>query len=107
MDSVKERLMAAVKLPPREQVEVPGFSEPLFVHAVPASHIDWAVEKRGEVRQRVIAVTLHDEQGNLIFDRDDLEVIDSLGIIALKKISIAANRLNGMSSEEDGDEEKN
>ena len=105
--TLREQLIASLEMPAPVPVTVKGLEGKLFVKATTAADIDWAIEKEGEIRARVIAVTLCDEKGKCIFSRDDIETINNLGFRALRPISVAANKINGISGDDDEDDAKN
>lgn len=58
------------------------------------------IKRQKQSRERLVALSLVDENGTLIVSRDDLSQLDQLPNSIIGKIAVEAQKLNGIDQEE-------
>jgi len=106
----KEQILAADDLK-REVVDVPAWGGELMVRALTGKDRDefeqslfdagkTPRERMRNVRARLVAITVVDEQGNLLFSEADVEKLGNKSAAALDLVFSVAQRLSGLSKED-------
>ena len=107
----REAILQADDLP-RELVEVPEWGGALYVRALTGAERDAfeqsIVETRGKntrmnlrnIRARLVALTVVDEDGNRLFSDDDVEALGRKSAAALNRVFEVAQRLSGLRPED-------
>jgi len=107
----REAILQADDLP-RELVEVPEWGGALYVRALTGAERDAfeqsIVETRGKntrmnlrnIRARLVALTVIDEDGNRLFSDDDVEALGRKSAAALNRVFEVAQRLSGLRPED-------
>ncbi|HPU35056.1 MAG TPA: hypothetical protein PK184_20370 [Phycisphaerae bacterium] len=97
---------------PTERVAVPEWSGEVIVRGLTAAERDAfeqsIVETRGKntrmnlknIRAKLVAMTVVDEQGNRIFSDEDAELLGKKSAAALDRIFSVAQRLSGLRPED-------
>ena len=82
-----------------EKVEVPEWDGFVFVRVMTAGERDqfekkFSKDRYGDIRAYVAAATMCDDQGVLLFEKSDIEVLTKKSSAAIDRIFEAALRLN-------------
>lgn len=100
----------------REKVSVPEWGGDIFVSEMTGEARDaWeqsliskdANVRMKNIRARLVCATVVNESGDRLFDDNDIETVGKLSASALEKVCRVAQRLNGLTTEELKDAEKN
>lgn len=113
----KEQILSADDMQ-KEVVSVPEWGGDVWVRAMSASERDKLEseqisarrDKRDElsnIRARVCARCIVDDEGNRMFDESDIEALGQKSAAALDRVFDAAQRLNGLSEKDVEALEKN
>lgn len=123
--SYKDRLLEAARTAGKpHKVEVPGFSEPVFMREISgadrdkyeASLVEYR-DKQGnidvlghgnKITARLLIQVIVDEQGNRVFDDDDVDLVrQAFPWRVMEKLSTEALRINRVTDEAVKDSVKN
>lgn len=97
---------------PRELVEVPEWGGAIYVRGLTGAERDSfeqsIIDQRGKgvkmnlknIRAKLVAMCVVDEQGNRIFRDEDAELLGQKSAAALNRIFEVAQRLSGLRSED-------
>lgn len=58
------------------------------------------IKRQKQARERLVAISVIDENGNLIFGKDDLESLNRLENSVIGRIATAAKEINGIDNED-------
>lgn len=109
--SLREQILAADDLP-REAVEVPEWGLTVWVRTITASQRDafegaLSKDQFADVRARLAAYALCDEDGSPLFTDADIKALGQKSAAALTRISEVAMRLNAVTTKDLDELEKN
>lgn len=103
----REAILAAGATLPRETVAVPEWGGEVIVTTMTgAARDEWEQSivtngrKVENVRAKLVAATVIDEEGRRLFSADDVQALGRLSSAALDRVCKAAQRLNGLTAEE-------
>jgi hypothetical protein len=107
----RDQILGADDLP-RVEVEVPEWGGSAFVRTMTGTERDRFESEHiknphRDIRARLVAATLCDEQGNLLFGPADVEALGRKGAAALDRVFAVALRLNGIGKADVEELEKN
>ena len=111
MALTKEQILAADDLP-KEEVQVPEWGGSVYVRTLGGFERDlleaeYSAHKHKNLRAKLAALTICDEQGNSLFSITEVEQLGRKSAKALDRIFTVASRLNGLSAQDVEDLEKN
>lgn len=103
----REAILAAGATLPRETVAVPEWGGEVIVATMTgAARDEWEQSivtngrKVENVRAKLVAATVIDEEGRRLFSADDVQALGRLSSAALDRVCKVAQRLNGLTAEE-------
>lgn len=95
-----------------ETVEVPEWDGEVLVRSVSgrerAEFEVWVekaddIEDLADIRERIVALTVVDEDGDRLFTEEDVEALTAKSVSAIDRIVDVAQRINGLGGEGDED----
>lgn len=113
MSSLRDMILKAVDCPQPEAVEVPEWGCTVYVAVMTAKDRDqWETEMAGNrdnvnIRASLLVRCLQDDQGKLIFSRQDADALGSKNAIVVDKLFDVAARINGIGSAAQEQAQKN